>query len=104
MEQAGLQETKTKITEENKSKLRKLIRKLTWVSDQSRQDRNYEELVLSMAASAPADKDWAIIMATPPKYFGGWRGWTVDSAAQNLRNVFWEHPVIETSSGVVVVA
>ena len=45
-----------------------------------------------------------IIMATPPKYFGGWRGWTVDSAAQNLRNVFWEHPVIETSSGVVVVA
>ena len=45
-----------------------------------------------------------IIMATPPKYFGGWRGWTADSAAQNLRNVFWEHPVIETSSGVVVVA
>ena len=45
-----------------------------------------------------------IIMATPPKYFGGWRDWTADSAAQNLRNVFWEHPVIETSSGVVVVA
>ena len=45
-----------------------------------------------------------VIMATPPKYFGGWRGWTADSAAQNLRNVFWEHPVIETSSGVVVVA
>ena len=45
-----------------------------------------------------------LIMATPPKNFGGWRGWTVDSAAQNLRNVFWEHPVIETSSGVVVVA
>ena len=27
-------------------------------------------------------------MATPTKYIGGWRGWTVDFAAQNLRNAF----------------
>ena len=39
-------------------------------------------------------------MATPTKYIGGWSGWTVDSAAQNLRNAFGGHPVFETSSGV----
>ena len=38
-----------------------------------------------------------IILATPTKYIGGWRGWTVDFAAQNLRNAFGEHPVVETS-------
>ena len=38
-------------------------------------------------------------MATPTKFVGGWRGWTVDFDAQNHRNVFWGHPVIETSSG-----
>ena len=50
-EQAGLHEAKTKLTEENKSKLRQLIRKLRWVSDQSRPDVSYEELELSMTAS-----------------------------------------------------
>ena len=58
IEQDGLHEAKTKLTEENKSKLRQLIGKLRWVSDQSRPDVSYEELELSMAASAPTVKDW----------------------------------------------
>ena len=58
IEQAGLHEAKTKLTEENKSKLRQLIGKLRWVSDQSRPDVSYMELELSMAASAPTVKDW----------------------------------------------
>ena len=47
-----------KFTEENKYKLRQHIGKLRWVSDQSRPDVSYEELELSMAASAPTVKDW----------------------------------------------
>ena len=58
IEQDGLHEAKTELTEENKSKLRQLIGKLRWVSDQSRPDVSYEELELSMAASAPTVKDW----------------------------------------------
>ena len=57
IEQAGLHEAKTKLTEENKSKLRQLIGKLRWVSGQSRLDVSYEELELSMAVSAPTVKE-----------------------------------------------
>ena len=41
-----------------------------------------------------------MIVATPTRYIGGWRGWTVDFAAQNLRNAFGGHPVVKTLSGV----
>ena len=58
IKQPGLHESKTKLTEENKGKLRQLIGKLRWVSDQSRPDCSYEELELSMAASSPTVKDW----------------------------------------------
>ena len=40
-----------------KAKLRQLIGKIRWVSDQSRLDVSYEELELSMAASAPTIGD-----------------------------------------------
>ena len=56
IEQDGLHEAKTKLTEENKLKLRQLIGKLRWVSDQSRPDVSYNELELSMAASEPTVK------------------------------------------------
>ena len=58
IEQAGLHEAKTKLTEENKSKLKQLIGKLRWVSNQSIPDVGYKELELSMAVGAPAVKEW----------------------------------------------
>ena len=58
IQQAGLHESKTKLTEENKGLMRQQIGKLRWVSDQSRPDISYEELELSMAASSPTVKDW----------------------------------------------
>ena len=58
IEQAGFYETKTKLTEDNKAKLRQLIGRIRWVSDQSRPGMSYEELELSIAASAPTIKDW----------------------------------------------
>ena len=38
IQQAGLHEATTKLTEENKAKLRQLIGRIRWVSDQSRPD------------------------------------------------------------------
>ena len=43
----------TLLTEANKSKLRKIIGQLRWVTDQSRADGAYDELILSIQASKP---------------------------------------------------
>ena len=58
---------------------------------------------ISRGAFAPKNRalypSWfKIIVATPTKLVGEWRGWTADFAAQYHSIVFWVHHVIETSS------
>ena len=58
IEQDGLYEATIKLTKDNNVKLRQLIGRIKWVSDQSRPDVSYEDIELSMAIGNPTVKEW----------------------------------------------
>ena len=58
IEQNGNHEATTKLTDDNKAKLRQHIERIRWVFDQSRLDVSFEELKLSTAIGNPTVKEW----------------------------------------------
>ena len=58
IEQNGNNEATTKLTDDNKAKLRQHIGRIRWVFDQSRLDVSFEELKLSTAIGNPTVKEW----------------------------------------------